>query len=130
MQLANVYEAFEDWEKAVEYFKKSVDSYTDENRPSYLASMRYHLAYAEYKNGDKSAKDRLLEALKDLEGAEEVKYNKDVWLSGGYMCLAEMLRNDDLEEAKEYLEKAKEIIDSNPDLTLRKSQLEKLSQEF
>lgn len=46
------------------------------------------------------------------------------------MRIAEAIKNDNPEKAKEHLQKAKEIIDSDERLTLHKAQLEKLVQTF
>jgi tetratricopeptide (TPR) repeat protein len=94
-----------------------------------LANMRVFLATTEYTNGDTDAIERAKQALTILaESDQENEYNKDVWLSGGYMRMARVLREHDMDEARNYLEKAKEIIDSNPELTLRQKQWEKLNQ--
>jgi len=83
-----------------------------------------------YKNGEKEALGDILAAISELEATNEPKFNKDVWMSGGYMRLAELLKDEDLAKAQEYLQKAKEIIDANPELVLRKGQWEKLAQNF
>jgi hypothetical protein len=88
------------------------------------------MAVCAYQNGDKSALERAESALHELENADEQKYEKDVWMSGGYMKIAEAIYPDDAGRAKEYLSKAKQIIDENPDLKLRKLQLEKLEPKF
>jgi tetratricopeptide (TPR) repeat protein len=99
------------------------------NRPAELANMKSHLHHAEYKSGDKSALERMVQVLKELEEAPEVdSYNKDTWLSGGYMRTAEMLREDNPQIAKEYLQKAKIVIDANPKLKIRREQWEKLAE--
>lgn len=100
------------------------------NKPSVVLDMTLHLSVCEYKNGDKSALERAEKALLDLTAAEEDKYEKDVWLSGGYIEIAEMLKADDPTRAKQSLQRAREIIDANPKLTLRKKQLEKVSAEL
>ena len=41
-----------------------------------------------------------------------------------------VLKENDPQKAKEHLQKAKEIIDANPDLKLRKAQWEKLAENF
>jgi tetratricopeptide (TPR) repeat protein len=120
---------------AVTSYKEAVEHMTANppqrhNRPSVLADMKVHLATAEYKTGDKAALARAEEALHELEGTDEQKYEKDVWVSGGYMRLADMLRTEDSAKGAEALRKAKEIIDSNPDLTLRKGQWDKLAATF
>src|SRR5437016_4444882 len=92
------------------------------NRAGVLADMKVHWYTCMYKAGDKSGLDRALMAVKDLEVSDEKtvsKYNYDVWLSGAHMRIAEMLKEDNLEEAKKHLQMAKEIIDTNADLKLR-----------
>jgi tetratricopeptide (TPR) repeat protein len=130
--LAKVQEQAGKLNQAVENYKKSIEIFQRENpslhnRSGVLADMKIHMATCEYKTGDKSALDRALAAIKDLEDSDEKtvsKYNYDVWLSGGYMRLAEVL------EDKEYLMRAKEIIDANPELAIRKEQWEKLARDF
>lgn len=120
-------DAVKDYREAVEAMEKNPPE--THNRPSILANMKVHMATCEYKAGDKTALERAKQALRELEEAEEPnKYNKDVWVSGGYMRLADAIKTDNPDEAKDYLAKAKEIIDANRDLTLRKKQWEKLSQ--
>lgn len=76
-------------------------------------------------SGDESGKEMLTEAIDELtNNSEALKYNMDVWLTGALMKKAEALQD------KEALQKAKEIIDSNEELVLRKKQLEKLTSEL
>lgn len=122
--------------EAAATFKEAVENMADNPpkmhyRPSVLADMRVHQAVCEYMAGDKLALERAEKALVELEGADEVsKYNKDVWTSGGHMHMAEMLKQDKPEKAREHLQRAKDIIDKNPELTLRKKQWEKLAKEL
>ena len=99
-------------------------------RPAMIADAKIHLATCEYQFGDKSGLERAEQGLVDLEAADEEKYNKDVWLSGGHMRIASMLREDNPKKAQEHLQKAKEIIDANRDLKLRAQQWQKLSASF
>ncbi len=133
--LAKVQESLGELHNAVSSYKKAVENMVNNppsqhNRPAVLADMMIHLSVCEYRSGDKSGLERSLTALADLEGADEVKYNKDVWTSGAHMKIAEMLKDDDLNKAKEHLQKAKEIIDSNPDLKLRAAQWLELSKKI
>ncbi len=101
------------------------------NRPSVLANMKLHMETCEYASGDKTALSRALLALSALEHADEPSvYNKLVWISGGYLRLARILREDDNTKARMYLEKAKEIIDTNPELVLRRQQLQQIEDLF
>lgn len=134
-QLANVQRELGELTDAKNSYQKAIENQTDNpalehNRPAVLADMKAHLATIEYQLGDKAALERALTTLSELEQTDEAKYNKDVWLSGGYMKLAEAIKEDDLKKAQEYLNKAKEIIDANPDLKLRKEQWAKLATTF
>lgn len=129
--LAQLQEDLDELQDAVKTYKEAVNTMEHNpppmhNRPSILANMQVHMFTCAYKAGDKKALEKALKALEELKTAEEKKYNKDVWISGGYMRLADVLRKADPSKAKEYLQKAKEIIDSNPELKLRKQQWEKL----
>lgn len=101
------------------------------NRPAVISDMKVHLSVCEYKAGDSTAFERAIQAIHELESdTQETQYNKDVWTSGAYMKMAEILLKDKPEDAKNYLQKAKQIIDSNTKLVLRKKQWEKLSTSF
>ncbi len=136
LNLGKVHESLGEIEQAVEAYKKAVENMKvnppgQHNRSSVLQEMIIHLSVAEYKAGDKPALQRAEEALSALIASDEPnKYNKDVWVSGGYMGIAEILKDDSPEKAKQSLQKAKEIIDANPELTLRKKQFDKLSATF
>ncbi len=133
--LAKAQETLEQIPQACEAYKKAADNMTqnppqNHNRAGILADFKIHLATCEYRNGDKEAMDRALQALSELKDSDETKYNKDVWLSGAHMRIADALREDDADKALKHLQKAKEIIDSNPDLKLRLNQWEKLNKKF
>ncbi len=134
--LAQVQEDLEEFGAAVGTYKEAISSMESNppdrhNRPSILVNMHVHMEACAYKAGDKSSLERAEKALKDLQNAEEPEmYNKDVWVSGGYMRIAVAIKKDDPKKAKEYLQRAKEIIDANPYLVVRKQQWEKLSKSF
>lgn len=101
------------------------------SNPAVLADFKVHLTTCEYKTGDKTALPKAESALRELEGASGVDdYTKDVWVSGGYMRIADMLRVDDPEKGRTVLRKAKDIIDANPKLVLREKQWKKLATTF
>lgn len=118
-------------DEAIEIFKEALTvlPQSRQNRPSVEADIRVHLSVCEYVNGDESALQRAEDAIRQIENSDEQKYEKDVWVCGGYMKLAEALSLSN-KEAYEYLQKAREIIDANPDLKLRRKQLEKLEEKL
>lgn len=121
--------------KAVESYKEAVGNMINNppdshNRPAVLADIKIHLSVSEYKAGDKTAIARLKQALVDLEKADEDSYSKNVWVSGAYMRLAEILSDDNPSESQEHLAKAKEVIDSDDRLTIRLKQWTELSQSL
>ncbi len=130
--LGKVYVELEDFQKAMTAYKRAVQIQLKSpfQRPAVVADFIIHLSVAEYKSGDKTAKERLMAALTQLETAEEDEYTKLVWISGAYMYLADMLQKDNPESAKEYLQKAKEIIASDRRLVLRQEQWEELAAKF
>ncbi len=134
--LAQVQEDLGEFTDAVSSYKEAVDAMTNHapehhNRPSVLANMKVHMIICEYKAGDVSALDRVNTALDELVAAHEPDtYSKDVWVSGAHMRLAAALKEADPEKAKEHLQQAKEIIDANEKLSMRKKQWEKLSSKF
>lgn len=153
LRLGKAHEDLGELKEAVEAYKKAVENITknppeNHNRAAVVADFKVHLESVAYELGDKSALERLEEAIKDfdrvevisddqfenqnkkLEFNQEVPYNFNVWLSGAHMRMAEILKKDDPKKAETYLEKAKEIIDSDPRLMLRKQQWEKLAKEI
>lgn len=140
--LGEAYALLEQWEKAVEAYKKGVEAFEKSppsmhNRPAVLLNLKDHLYTAEYKTGDKSALKRAEHLIPELEATDEDsynikdveagRYNKNVWLSGAHGRIAEMIYKENREKALEHLRKAKEIIDSDERLILRKGQWEKLN---
>ncbi len=133
--LAKSYEVLGQLDKAVEFYKMAVEnqeqnSASMHDRPAVLLDMKIHLVAAEYKAGEKSKLEEAEQLINELDGTEEEGYNKLVWLSGAHMRMAEMLKEDNLEKAKDHLQKAKDIIDSDARLKIRASQWEKLAKNF
>lgn len=137
--LAKAQEDLGELQDAVGNYQKAVENIINNppaphnvpDRPAIIADFQSHLATCEYKTGDKSALERAEQAALDLEKAEDMAdYNKHVWLSGAHMRIADVLRVDSPEKANEHLQKAKEIIDSDERLILRKKQWEKLAQSL
>ena len=109
--LGKAYETLREYQKAVDVYKEAIDNMKvnppeGHTEQAELAEMIIHLSFAEYNTGDKSALERLEKATEALSNEEEDKYKKNVWRSGGYMDLAEVLKDDNPIKAKEALEKA------------------------
>lgn len=119
-------------DKAQEKYQEALDALPDSshNKPSVVANIKIHKAVCAFQGGDSNALQEALDALKDLEESSEEKYKKDVWVSGGYMKIAEALYSSDPEKARQLLSKAGEIIDANSELQLRKAQFEKIKLKF
>jgi tetratricopeptide (TPR) repeat protein len=134
--LGDIAEDTGDLSLAISSYKKAVDILENNpserhNRKSVLANFKIHLHTSEYKNGDKSALIRAEKALNNLHDSKDASdYEKHVWESGAHMRIALMLKTDNPNKAKTHLQKAKTIIDSDPELIIRKEQWEKLSSLF
>lgn len=137
--LAKAQETLGQLQEAVSSYKKAVELIVSNppavhkvpERPAIVADFKVHLATCEYKAGDKSALGRAEAALADLKSHPDIAdYNQHVWVSGGHMRIAEMLKDDDPEKAKEHLQEAKEIIDADPRLTIRQSQWQSLAEKL
>lgn len=135
--LAKAYQSMNDYSNSILFYKKAIE-YMEKYPPHThvdikdleVYDMKAHLAFVEYISGDKGARARLNEAIAGLEATPGPSYQKDVWASGAHMRMAQMLKDEDLENAKLHLENAKQIIDKNSDLKLRKEQWEKLAKSF
>jgi len=137
--LAKAQQEFGEQKEAVESFRKALENlvknppaeHMADKRPAMVADFKNRLAVAEYKNGDKFALIRAEQAAEELEKNPDISdYNQNVWLSGAHMRIAEMLKKDNPDKAKKHLAEAKKIIDSDPRLTLRLAQWQKLAQEI
>jgi hypothetical protein len=134
--LAKVQEELEEYAEAALTYEDAIvnrEKFPGEfhNRPAVSADMNAHLHFCQYMAGDKSAYEKMCEDIKALEeDKEEVKYTRDVWLSGAHMRAAQALWSDDKQKAEEHLKKAKEIIDANSELKIRAEQWEKLSKKL
>lgn len=122
---------FEDYKKAVDNYKKAIDTYV--GFKAERGDYRYHLGEALYKNGKKEkGKKIMLQGLREIqENARETdSFLIHVWESGCYMRLAELLRDDEPDMAKKYLNNAQKIAKSDPRLIIRRRQISQLSNKF
>lgn len=133
--LAKAYESLNQLDLAVTYYHKAIEAKekfpgTYHNRPGVLADMRIHMAIAQFKTGKETALIDAKQGLEDLQSSDEPTYNKDVWLSGAHMKIAEVLVTSNKGEAKTHIDSAQQIIDANPELILRQKQLSKLRKKL
>lgn len=131
--LAMVQEELGEFKEAVQNYRKAAERPLPirHNNPAYRANMQVNLAACEYKTSDKDALVRAEEWLGKLEAAEHPdKYEYDVWLSGGHMRIADAIYKDNPQKAGKHLEAARGIIDSNPQLNLRREQFTELTRKI
>ena len=134
--LAKTHELLGDYKGAVETYSKVVDllqRHPDfrHSRKSVIADFKVDLYTAMYQAGDKSGLDKAVESLNELkESTDASEIEKKTWVSGGSMRIASMLKADNLDLSRKYLEAAKVIIDGDDRLRLRRSQWEKLNKEI
>lgn len=130
-RLGEISMLIDDFGKAAEYYQKSLDIYVGSSAEK--GDFTYHLGEAVWKKGEKARGKELM-----LEGLSIIQENRlevdpfliHVWESGAYMRLAECLLEENIEEAREYLEKGQKIVDSDEKLVIRRRQYEKLAKKF
>ncbi|MBU1200102.1 hypothetical protein KJ953_01035 [Patescibacteria group bacterium] len=126
--LAKTQAEAEDHKSAIISYQEAIEIMENQppvehDKPEVLADMKVHLAVSQYKAGDTSVTSTIYNAIKVLESSD-LSYERNAWLSGAYMRLAELLKS------KDHLIKAKEIIDSDPRLTIRLKQWTELSSKL
>jgi tetratricopeptide (TPR) repeat protein len=123
-RLGDVEILFENYEQAAKNYQNALDNYSGTN--SEKGDYKYHLGTALGKLGKTEEAEKMM-----LEGLSEIQQNRGevdsflthVWESGCLMRLAELLAEKDLKRAKEYLQQAREVIENDPKLVIRKRQL-------
>jgi len=124
MLLKNSKESIKQYETAIKKYYG-----TNTERGDYY----YHLGEAFFEDGQKEkGKETILKGLKKIEdNASEVDpFLVHVWSSGCHLYLAKLLKENNYQEAKEHFNKAKEIIDSDEKLIIRKRQIKELAKDF
>jgi TolA-binding protein len=118
---------FNEYKEAKDAYRLSLDAYGD---GPHIGNIRYHLGEARYRVGETE------EGLQDiLQGKREIEdkagelgsFMKHVWPSGVHLRLADLLRDNNPQESRSQLAQARQIIEKDSRLTLRKRQLETLS---
>ncbi|MFI5342734.1 MAG: tetratricopeptide repeat protein [Chlamydiales bacterium] len=112
-------------------YSKAIELYPLENAEK--GDWMAHLGEATYRSGLKEeGKAIILKGVQQIQAhAQDVdSFQINVWISGAYLRLAKILINDDIEEAKIYLQKGEKIVNSDPRLVIRKQQLAILKQKI
>ena len=134
--LAQMHEALEELPQALDAYKKCLTIQphapeTSHNRQSVKADIEGHYALCSYKAGQTNAIDIALQALDELEKSKDATtHERNTWLSGAHMRIALMYKDVDVQKSQQHLSQAEDIINTDPELILRKRQLEKLRNEF
>lgn len=120
-----------DYTDAIKNYQKAINNYigTECEKGDY----QYHLGEALYKNGEReSGKNELFKGLRKIqENKSEVNcFLSNVWESGCYLKLANLLKDNEPDESEKYLKSAKKIIDSDQRLVIRKRQLKELEKKL
>lgn len=126
LELEEYKEAIESFNKALNSLSERVHETQEFNKESLKAEILSHIGEAEYLSGYKENGLMHMNEAIEIFSKMERRYETDVWLTGAYMRKAKAIDNDDKQSADEALVLAKEIIDSNEELVLRKQQWEKL----
>ncbi len=137
LNLAEFLEESGELKQAKEMYQKAVRSMTqfphpEHDRPAVLVLMKLRLALCELVLGDQTAVTNIESFLAELaaDTGVDADYNCKVWISGGYLRLAEHFKNKDLKLAQEYLQQAQEIIENDERLLLRRQQLDVMLSRF
>jgi tetratricopeptide (TPR) repeat protein len=122
-EIGELDQAIKLYEEALSHIKNNAPVHHD--REAVKLDFKVHLLIARLRNGETDVEDEIIEVLHKIESNEaESTYNKNVWVSGGYLKLAEIAR-----EFK-YLDEAKKIIESDDRLELRNIEWQELANEL
>lgn len=122
---------FENYTKAARQYQKAITYYHGTNAEK--GDYRYHLGEALYRSGKKKeGRENMLHGLKEIQtNKNEVDpFLVHVWESGCHMRLAELLKDDEPEEAKKHLQQAEKIANSDKKLIIRRRQIKELAKNF
>lgn len=122
--LGEVSKAIETYQKAIQYLPQS----PTHNRPAVIADTQSHLDALLLAQGDQAAEDRILANIELIRNAKDISaYERDVWISGAYLRMVKVFQKTDSTKAQNYLTKAKSVIENNPELVIRKDQIQKIT---
>jgi tetratricopeptide (TPR) repeat protein len=89
-----------------------------------IADTQNHKDAILLEQNDSQAEQRILDNIEIIRNSTDITpYERDVWLSGAYLRLTKAFLNKDPSKATNYKNQAQQIIDSNPELVIRKDQI-------
>lgn len=131
---AKFYEIENNAQRAIECFAQALHWIqqappTDHDRPAVVWDFKLKLALASFLHGDAQAMDDILVAIAALSAdtGVDADYNAKVWISGAYLRLATHFESGNLEQARDFLAKAKHIIDQDERLVVRREEYQKIA---
>lgn len=130
-RLGEVMMLYKDYPKAITNYQKALRAY--KGSLSEKGDYRYHLGEALYRNGQKKrGKLTILKGLKEIvKGKDKIDpFVLHVWESGVHMRLADLLKEDEPDEARKHLLFAQEIARSDKKLVIRRRQIRDLAKTF
>lgn len=122
---------FKNYSEAVLNYQEAIDTF--DGSQAEKGDYRYHLGEALVRAGRREIGMKIfLKGLSEIEqGRPDVDpFLANVWQSGAHMKLADLLRDDQPEEARKHFAIAKEIADSDPKLVIRRRQIAELESSF
>lgn len=120
-----------DYPLAIDFYTQTLASYSHDD--AQRGDFQYHLGESQYRNGETmTGFNTIMQGIRMIEKHEKTtdSFFWHVWLSGGYLRLAELLWKDDPKQAHEYLAQAADIIEHDDRLVIRKRQLEELKDKI
>lgn len=128
--LAKVYEEIGELEQAKTLYEEALDHIANHppahhNRPAVKLDFMLHYVICKIQLGEITLADEAVKIIKQIQNqADEPDYTRKVWASGGYLRLAEILKD------ASYLEDARKIIESDERLELRNIEWQELVDEL
>ncbi|MBU0978268.1 hypothetical protein KKF92_00345 [Patescibacteria group bacterium] len=135
--LAKYLEELGELGRAKEMYQKAIHSMKqfppkEHDRPAVLTQMKLRLALCELTLGEAEALENVKKLLAELalDTGVDADYNCKVWISGGYLRLVQYFKDTDSNLVHKYLQQAKQVIESDQRLLLRRQQLDEVSHEL
>ena len=115
--------------EAVAYYEQTLlAAQTSDVRKAIIADIEIHRDGLLLQQGESDAETKITDNIEIIRNAIDISpYERDVWISGAYFHLINALKDRDAEKAQVYLAQAKSIIDCNPELVIRKDQVQKMN---